>query len=184
MPHQFLLPGFQPPAPPPELREAREALRDYPDISGTVMCRYGKQLGTAGELLFDSLMMRLGERSIRCDEHEAFDRILWLPDGLVRVQIKTRHSMTGDSYVFDIKKGYQRGPTGTKPYERSDFDLLALVVLPEGVIRFTHEWRGSHRIRMSEIPHLRARPAESLLQALDGMGLTGAPAPALSPAPA
>lgn len=142
------------------------------------MCRYGKQLGTAGELLFDSLMMRLGERSIPCAEHEPFDRILWLPDGLVRVQIKTRHTITGDSYVFDIKKGYQRGPTGTKAYDPSDFDLLALVMLPEGVIRFTSDWRNTHRVRLAEIPGLRARPGASLAEALDRLGLAGAPMPA------
>ena len=178
MPHQFLLPGFQLPASPPECRDARVALRDYPDVSGAVMCRYGKQLGTAGELLFDSVMMRLGERSIRCEEHEPFDRILWLPDGLVRVQIKTRHTITGDSYVFDIKKGYQRGPTGTKPYDPSDFDMLALVILPEGVIRFTSEWRNTHRVRLCEIPSLRARPGDSLAEALDRLGQSGAPMPA------
>ena len=175
MPHQFRLPGFLPPAPAPECREAREALRDYPDVPGHVMCRYSKQLGTAGELLFDSLMMRLGERSVRCEEHEPFDRILWLPEGFVRVQIKTRHSATGDSYVFDIKKGYQRGPNGTRPYERSEFDILALAILPENVIWFTHEWRGSHRIRLAEIPRLRARPADSLVQALGELGLSGGP---------
>jgi len=183
MPHQFLLPGFQPPAPPPECRDAREALRDYPYISGQTMCRFGKQLGAAGELLFDSIMMRLGERSIACAEHEQFDRILWLPDALIRVQIKTRHSMTGDSYVFDIKKGYQRGPTGTKPYDRSDFDMLALVILPEGVIRFTSEWRNTHRIRTCEIPALRARPGASLLDALGGLGLSGGPTDSTSPDP-
>lgn len=182
MPHQFRLPGFLPPAPPPECRDAREALRDYPNIPGHVMCRFGKQLGAAGELLFDSVMMRLGERFVSCAEHEPFDRILWLPEGFVRVQVKTRHSMTGDSYVFDIKKGYQRGPNGTRPYERSEFDMLALVILPEGVIRFTSEWRNTHRIRMCEIPRLRARPAESLLDAFNGLGLTGGPAASPDPA--
>jgi len=178
MPHQFLLPGFQPPPPPPECRDARADLRDYPDIPGRVMCQYAKQLGAAGELLFDSLMMRLGERALPCAEHEPFDRVLWLPDGLVRVQIKTRHTATGDSYVFDIKKGYQRGPTGTKPYDPSEFDLLALVILPEGVIHFTAEWRQTHRIRLSEIPRLRARPGGSLAAALDRLGITKTAVPA------
>lgn len=180
MPHQFLLPGFHPPAPPAEFRDARIALRDYPDIPSHVMCRYGKQLGSAGELLFDSIMMRLGERSIECGEHEPFDRILWLPAGLVRVQIKTRHTITGDGYVFDIKKGYNRGPTGTKPYRTNEFDLLALVVLPENAVRFTAEWRGRHKIRLCEIPRLRARPAESLMEAFEHLGLSGA---LQSPAP-
>lgn len=178
MPHQFMLPGFAPPARPLEFREAREALRNYPDIPGTTMSRYGKQLGTAGELLFDSLMMRLGERSIECAEHEPFDRILWLPDGFVRVQIKTRHTMTNGSYVFDVKKGYNRGPNGTQSYNRSEFDILALVVLPEDVIRFTSEWRNTHRVKLSEIPQLRTRPADSLHEALEGLGMATGPSAA------
>ncbi|PZX37963.1 hypothetical protein LY56_03164 [Roseinatronobacter thiooxidans] len=175
MPHQLLLPGLPPPPPlPPECRAAREALRNYPKVPGHILSHYAKQLGTSGELLFDSVMMRLGERSIPCAEHEAFDRILWLPQALVRVQIKTRHVMTHDSYVFDIKKGYRGGPTGTKSYNRSDFDILALIVLPESVIKFTAEWQNFHRIRMSEIQDLRKRPGASFTQTLASMGLAEA----------
>ena len=172
------LPGFPPPAPAPEAFEARDALRDYPNIGGNTISRFAKQLGTAGELLFDSVLMRLGERVIPCSEHEPFDRVLWLPEALVRVQIKTRHVISDGQYVFTIRKGYQRGPNGTKPYERGDFDLLALVILPESVIKFTSEWRSTHRVAAEEIPGLRACPGASLRQALSDLGLSGtAPAP-------
>ncbi|MGP9791094.1 group I intron-associated PD-(D/E)XK endonuclease [Roseinatronobacter sp. NSM] len=173
MAHQLYFPGLCPPEPAPEAFEAREALRDYPKIGGNVMARFAKQLGTAGELLFDSTMMRLGERTIPCSEHEPFDRILWLPDALVRVQIKTRHAISDGQYVFNIKKGYQRGPTGTKPYDPADFDLLALVILPENAIKFTADWRNTHRVALSEIARLRASPGASLRLALSDLGLSG-----------
>lgn len=174
MPQQLYFPGLCPPDPAPEAFEARDALRDYPKIGSNTMVRFAKQLGTAGELLFDSVMMRLGERSIPCSEHEPFDRILWLPDALVRVQIKTRHAISDGQYVFQIKKGYQRSPNGTKPYDPADFDLLALVILPENAIKFTVEWRNTHRIALSEIARLRACPGASLQHALSELGWSSA----------
>ena len=171
MPQQLHLPGFHPPDRPVEARTARAALARYPDLSGATLSRYGKQLGTSGELLFDSLMMRFGERVVPADEHEHFDRVLWLPDRFLRVQIKTRNVPSGPGYHFEIRKGYQRGPVGTKPYERADFDLLALVVLPESVIRFTAEWHPSHVVAMADIPRLRRHPRASLDDALRDLGI-------------
>lgn len=182
MPLQLTLPGFQLPARPPEAHEARGALAPYPDLDGPTLCRYAKHLGAAGELLFDSLMMRLGERVVPAEEHEHFDRILWLPDRFLRVQIKTRNVASGSGYHFGIRKGYQRGPVGTRPYARADFDLLALVVLPESVIRFTSEWRASHVVAAAEIPGLRRHPRTSFDDALRGLGLESA-VPGPDPAP-
>ena len=174
MPQQLPLPGFHLPERPTEARIARTALAHYPHLDGATLSRYGKQLGASGELLFDSLMMRLGERVVPADEHEHFDRVLWLPDIFLRVQIKTRTVPSGAGYHFEIRKGYQRGPVGTKPYARADFDLLALVVLPESVIKFTAAWRPSHVVATSEIPGLRQRPRQSLDTALHDLGLADA----------
>jgi hypothetical protein len=171
MPQQLPLPGFHLPERPTEARIARTALAHYPDLDGPTLSRYGKQLGASGELLFDSLMMRLGERVVPADEHEHFDRVLWLPDIFLRVQIKTRTVPSGVGYHFEVRKGYQRGPLGTKPYARADFDLLALVVLPESVIKFTAEWRPSHVVPMHEIPGLRRSPRVSLDHALRDLGI-------------
>jgi len=174
MPQQLILPGFRLPDRPTEARNARADLTRYPDLDGSTLSRYGKHLGKSGELLFDSLMMRLGERVIAADEHEHFDRVIWLPDSFLRVQIKTRNVTSGSGYHFEIKKGYQRGPIGTKPYDRSDFDLLVLVVLPESVIKFTADWRASHVVATAEIPGLRQRPRQSLDDALHRLGLSEA----------
>ncbi|MGI3211014.1 hypothetical protein ACROSR_07850 [Roseovarius tibetensis] len=174
MPQQLPLPGFQLPERPSEARNARAALARYPDLEGPTLCRYAKLLGKSGELLFDSLMMRLGERVVPADEHEHFDRVLWLQDIFLRVQIKTRNVPSGAGFHFEIRKGYQRGPAGTKPYARTDFDLLALVVLPESVIKFTAEWRASHVVAASEIPGLRQRPRQSFDTALGDLGLSEA----------
>jgi hypothetical protein len=100
MPQQLPLPGFHLPERPTEARNARIALAHYPDLDGATLSRYGKQLGASGELLFDSLMMRLGERVVPADEHEHFDRVFWLPDIFLRVQIKTRTVPSGAGYHF------------------------------------------------------------------------------------
>ena len=113
--------------------------------------------------------------------------MIWLPDRFLRVQIKTRNVPSGPGYHFEIRKGYQRGPVGTKPYRPSDFDLLALVVLPESVIRFTAEWRPSHVVAVAEIPGLRQRPRASFDDALRDLGIPEAipePAPDMTPATA
>ena len=124
------------------------------------------------------------KRVIAGDEHQHFDRVLWLPDRFLRLQIKTRNVLSGCGYYFDIRKGYQHGPVGTRPYARSDFDLLALVVLPEGVIRFTAGCRPSHLVTAAEIPALRQCARASLDDALRDLGLPDAiPDPALGAAP-
>ena len=180
---QPLLPGFAPapvarPA-PPALPDARTALAGYPDIAAEDLCRHAKRLGKSAELLVDSLLMRLGERVFPTDEHEPFDRILWLPERPLRLQIKARHRRVGELWLFNVTRGYQRGPTGTRPYGIDDFDLLALVALPEGVVKFTTGGAPRHRIHQREIAGLRARPRDSLDAALRALGLDAAvPQPA------
>jgi hypothetical protein len=178
-----MLPGFAP-APvvrpvSPALPGAREALADYPDIAAEDLCRHAKRLGKAAEMLVDSVLVRLGERVFPADEHEPFDRILWLPERPLRIQIKARHRRLGELWLFNVTRGYQRGPTGTRPYDIDDFDLLALVALPEGVVKFTTGGAPRYRIHQREIPALRARPRDSLDAALRALGLDEAiPRPA------
>lgn len=176
MPHQLSLalglaspkPSFCP------LDRGGSSLLDYPYLHADTICAHAKELGLAAELLVDSTLARLGISYASFGEHSAYDRVIWTADRCLRLQIKARHRATERAYVFDIKKGYQRGPTGTKPYEPGEFDILALVALPEKAVRFTAEWRSSHRITLCEIPRLRARPAESLMEALEHLGLCGA----------
>jgi hypothetical protein len=148
------------------------ALLRYPDVAAEVLCARAKELGQAAELQVDSIMARLGVKSAGFGEHSPFDRVLWINQFCFRLQIKGRNTDDRGDYRFDIRKGYQRGPTGTKAYEPGDFDLLALVALPENVVKFTARWSEHHVIRRSEIAGLRARPGESLIAALRDLGVT------------
>jgi hypothetical protein len=148
------------------------ALLRYPDVPSEVLCARAKELGHAAELQVDSVIARLGVKSASFGEHSPFDRVLWIDTFCFRLQIKGRNRDDRGDYEFDIRKGYQRGPSGTKPYARGEFDILALVALPENVVKFTAEWADRHVIRAREIPGLRARPGESLMAAFRAFGVT------------
>ena len=72
------LEGAPLPRPDQPAADPRAELAAYPDIPAPALCRHAKRLGKAAELLVDSLLTRLGERVFPVDEHEPFDRILWL----------------------------------------------------------------------------------------------------------
>ena len=174
---QLLLPGLDLPVAPtasrpaaPIAAPAREALARYPDVAAADLCRHAQTLGRAGELLVDSLFARLGERLLEAPEHEPFDRILWLPGLSLRVQIKTRHRASGGQWVFAPSRGYRRGPGGTRPYAPEDYDILAAVLLSEGVVSFAPRGLHRHCIPLSAVMRLRARPRESLDATLRALG--------------
>lgn len=171
MRHQPCLPGLDAPSPDATSPAAAQAMLTYPDISSHVLCGRAKEFGLAAELYVDSILTRLGIPFAQFGEHAAFDRLIWIGGRCLRVQIKSRHRMSQTGYDFEIRKGYQRGPVGTRPYKKGEFDLLALVGLPHDVVRFTSEWSQQHRILASEIPCLRARPGRSLTTALANLGL-------------
>ncbi|MBM2323652.1 MULTISPECIES: hypothetical protein [Marivita] len=174
--HQPYLPGMPMPPRPTETRDARTALATYPAITTQDLCRYAKFLGASAELLVDSFFMRFGERVFPMPEHERCDRVLILPDGTpIRIQVKTRHTQNdrGD-YIFTLRQRSERGCTGRGPYEPQDFDILAMVALSEGVIRFTADWHLRQVIHASEIAELRRNPRQSLDAALARLGHTDA----------
>ncbi|MHA7888712.1 PDDEXK-like family protein [Roseicyclus sp.] len=173
---QLLLPGIILPTRPAEPRDARDALAAYPDMSTADLCRYAKWLGASAEMTVDALFLRLGERVFPAPEHERHDRVWILPDGTpLRVQVKTRHTRTpaGD-YLFDLKQASERGATGRGPYSATDFDILAMVALPEMVVRFTADWQTRHTIYANECPALRRHPRASLDEALMRLGFADA----------
>ena len=173
---QPFLPGLTMPSRPPEIRDARTALAHYPNMRTEDLCRYAKHLGASAELFVDSLFMRLGERAFPMPEHERCDRALILPNGTpIRIQVKTRHAVTinGD-YVFNLRQRSERGATGRGPYEATDFDMLAKVILSENVVRFTADWQHRQVIHASEIAQLRRDPRASLDAALARLGHTDA----------
>lgn len=172
MPQQLFLPGIILPSRPAEPRDARNALAAYPDMRLDDLCRYAKVLGHSAELLVASILMRLGERDYPAPEYERHDRVLFLPgDTPLRIQVKTRHTRTpaGD-YLFDLKQASERGATGRGPYSMADFDILAMVALPEMAVRFTADWQTRHTIYASEFPELRRNPRASLDAALMRLG--------------
>ena len=171
MRHQPCLPGLDAPGPWATSPAGAQMMLTYPDIPGRVLCERAKELGLAAELYVDSILSRLGIPFAQFGEHAAYDRVIWTGGRCLRLQIKSRHRMSASGYHFEIRKGYQRGPVGTRPYKRGEFDLLALVGLPHDVVRFTSEWSPQHRILASEIPQLRARPGRSLTIALANLGL-------------
>lgn len=173
MPFQLSLPGLSAPATPASASHMSASLLHYPDVSSDVLCENAKTLGHAAELFVDSVFARLGVPAADFAEHAPFDRMIWIGPTCLRVQVKGRHRMTDGAYHFDIKRGYQRGPNGTRAYDRGDFDLLALVGLPHDIVKFTAFWSKSHVIRGDEISGLRNRPGASLQQALDDLGLSG-----------
>jgi hypothetical protein len=169
---QPYLPGIQPPTRPAENRDARLALASYPAMSTEMLCRYAKHLGHAAELLVDSVLMRLGERAYPAAEFERHDRLLLLPDGVpIRIQVKARHCRTQTgAYVFNLQQRSARGCSGKGPYQPQDFELLAMVVLAEGVVHFTAAWQNRHVVEPGEIPTLRRHPRASLDAALAQLG--------------
>ncbi|MEO3480504.1 hypothetical protein AAFO90_22940 [Phaeobacter sp. CAU 1743] len=172
MPQQLFLPGIIMPTRPAEPRDARNALAAYPDMSTEDLCRHAKILGHSAELVVASILMRLGERDYPALEYERHDRVLFLPgDTPLRIQVKTRHTRTptGD-YVYNLRQRSERGATGRGPYSAEDFDILAMVALPEMAVRFTADWQTRHTIYASEFSELRRNPRASLDAALMRLG--------------
>jgi hypothetical protein len=52
--------------------------------------------------------------------------------------------------------------------------MLALVALPDFVVKFTSEWHNAHQIHTTEIPGLRRHPRASFDTALHDLGLVDA----------
>lgn len=100
------------------------------------------------------------------------DRIVYHPNGDLRLQIKTCCRSRDGYFHFTLTKGYHRSPTGVKRYEDSDFDLVALVALSENAVKFTAERHQSHRVAVSELTALRTDPCASLERAIDDLGLS------------
>lgn len=157
-------------------------LRHWPNVPAEVVCRHAKQLGAAGEALFDSQMHCFGEMSLPVPEVFPFDRVLLRSPRLLRVQIKTVTMPSDHGYAVEPRKGYRGSPQGTRPYGEDDFDLLAIVILRAGVIRYSAEKARRHHIPFSAIRSLHADPRASFDAAL--LALDHGPEPMLPPVPA
>src|SRR6056297_2307013 len=181
MSKQLLLSGFEElfsSRPPPSIN----AIRRFPDLSRDTLTRHAKWFGLAGEHLVDSVLLRFGIYTSQLPEMLPADRIVYHPNGDLRLQIKTCCRSRDGYFHFTLTKGYHRSPTGVKRYEDRDFDLVALVALSENAVKFTAERHQSHRIAVSELTALRADPCASLERAIDDLGLSDANTSEATPA--
>ncbi len=147
------------------------ALEDYPHVSPKTISRHAKRIGRAGEFLVDSILTRYGDLILSAPEDQPFDRVIRRGDQLVTLQIKTSARAVDGFFRFSMKKGYAGSPGGIRSYGASDYDIAALVALPENVVLFSADRRESHRIGLDQIDALRAAPRASYLRALEEIGL-------------
>ncbi|EDM29959.1 hypothetical protein RTM1035_09698 [Roseovarius sp. TM1035] len=147
------------------------------------MTRNAKWFGLSGEFFVDSILLRFGIYTSQLPEVLPADRIVYHPRADLRMQIKTCCRARDGYFHFNLSRGYHRSPTGVKPYETNDFDLVALVALSENAVKFSADRQGSQRIAISEIETLRADPCASLEQAIDDLGFAGGKAPGSSLSP-
>ena len=165
---QMLLPGLLPPVEPPPLRavSAPTEMIDYPDIPGTIRATHAKRIGAAGERLTDSLLIRWGFHPLEAPESEPYDRLLFVGDDPIKVQVKTVTHPRGGFFTFTLEQGYRRSPGGRHKYRHGAYDIAALVVLPENVIYFSADPRRVQRVATTEIAYLRRKPQASFLDAI------------------
>ncbi|MEQ5828861.1 hypothetical protein J3456_15970 [Sulfitobacter sp. NFXS29] len=177
MTHQPLLAGFEEVFHAP-LSEPPQDLLQFPQIDTDALRYHGKQFGRAGELLVESVLLSVGVQSVSVAEHLPFDCLVFLSQGVLRVQVKTATRPRANCFNFNISRGYHRSPGGVRGYAEDDYDLLALVCLSENVVKFTADRRRSQIIGIDEIEVLRRRPGSSFESALADLGVDQmAPAP-------
>lgn len=173
MSQQLMLPRLQLPAyHPPAALTPTDALRDYPDVPSGHICEHAKILGTAGEFFCDALLLRHGIQSYQVPEFSAFDRFIYIDGQPLRLQTKVRHTAARGRYDFSVKRGDPRHPRGSRSYDAGDFDILAMVLLNEFVVKFSATWQSETSICFPEIPSLRAKPLESFERALRQLGVS------------
>lgn len=167
---QLSLAGLDLPRIPAHVDAAR-SLWNYPELPGSVICEHAMLIGSAGEALVDSLLLRHGLLPMHVPGNLSSDRLVYTTGGLVRIQIKTCSMPRDGAYSFHVGKGYRNTPQGVRAYAADDFDVLALVCLADDAILFTEELRSDFRIPVRMVPGLRSDPRASLEQALFGIGI-------------
>ncbi|ASP21260.1 hypothetical protein ANTHELSMS3_02598 [Antarctobacter heliothermus] len=157
------------PAPRADALVPLTELHAFPDISTAAKTHHAKRFGSAAELLCDSLLMRLGIDSHPSPEFQAFDRLIYLNDRPLRLQIKVRLSAENNAFWFKVAHGNPRHASGVRGYRHDAFDLLALVILHHNVVKFSASKASQQQIALSEIPRLRNHPFESLRSAFNAL---------------
>ena len=177
MTYQPLLDGFEEVFHAP-LSEPHHDLLQFPKLDAETLRYHGKQFGRAGELLVESVLLSVGVQSVGVAEHLPFDCVVFLSQGVLRVQVKTATRPRANCFNFNISRGYHRSPAGVRRYSDGDYDLLALVCLSENVVKVSADRQRSQLVGIEEIEGLRRRPGSSFESALADLGVDQmAPAP-------
>jgi len=180
---QPTLPGLLLPVPhaPRSVTTADIAeLRRFPDVSPEAKTVFAKRFGTAAEQLCDSTLTRLGFEPFPAPEFAPYDRVVRIDDADLRLQIKVRLSAEGGRFAFRVVHGNPRQSPGVRAYPDDAFDIVALVVLHENVVKFTASKAQRQCITLSEVAALRANPFASLEAALRELELAEAPSAGLT----
>jgi len=149
-----------------------DALRAYPEVEPNVISKRAREIGLSGELLVMSKLIRIGFTVLQPPDHLHHDLMMVWQNRLLRVQVKATTRPYKGAYRFNMSRGYRNNPLGTRPYERCDYDLAALVILPEECVFFTAERRERHCLPVSVIAQLWAHPSHSLFEALSELRQT------------
>ncbi len=154
----------------PDLPVQNTELMHFPNVDSDTLKHHGKQIGRAGELLVESILLRMGLPSVSPAEFMPVDFFVFHEIGILRVQVKTAARVNNGCYQFNISHGYHRSPRGVRRYAETDFDLLALVGLQDNVVKFSVDRRRSQTIGIEEIEGLRRKPGASFESALADLG--------------
>lgn len=178
MTHQPLLDGFEEVFHAPSSAPHHDLLQ-FPKLDAETLRYHGKKFGRAGELLVESVFLSLGVHSVGVAEHLPFDCVVFLEQGVLRVQVKTATRQRAGCFNFNVSRGYHRSPGGVRGYAENDYDLLALVCLSENVVKFSADRRRAQVVGIEEVERLRRQPGASFVAALSALGVDQmAPAPA------
>lgn len=148
------------------LSSSFDELVGFPNIDSMIVSRRARLLGLAGERLVDSILLRLGLFPSTMPEGAPSDRVIAFAHRSIRLQIKTSAKPDARGYVFRMQKGYRGSPGGRRPYVAGDFDLAALVALPENAVMFSAAPNPTILMRLEDIPQLKRNPLASLDLAL------------------
>ncbi len=169
------LPGFGPHHDAIGIDGAYHDLEHYPSVNPQIIMSHAKTIGLSGELFVDSLLIRHGLTVLPVPESMPFDRLICIDDRHVKIQIKTTTRSRHGYYSFTLQKGHYRSKRGVQRYASDDYDVAALVILPENVVFFSADYRSSHRIAVREVAFLRANPLVSFRRAIDTVLVKDAP---------
>jgi hypothetical protein len=141
-------------------------LAGFPHIDSMIVSRRARLLGLAGEALVDCMLLRFGLFPSTMPEGAPSDRIITFAQRSIHLQIKGSAKPCTRGYVFRMQKGYRGSPGGRRPYVAGDFDIAALVALPENAVMFSASLSPTILMRFEDIAQLKRNPLASLDQAL------------------